>query len=241
MIQGRNQRRASLGVLAGVPLLATALLTGCQSPPKQALWQPTDTPKAPTAEAVSYAAVLPDPGRPPFTPAQRQGLHRFLQGLPDPFRVQVTIQGLPAGRAGTAAATEATRMLVSRGVMPENIRFDFDPIGSGAGGPITVQARYFVARAPGCPDHSHQHLQDGTYRTSSNLGCANAEALARMVADPRDLVESHRTDPSNGAVQADAVRRYEEGRLLPLPTEAIKAGAATQNTTGGAPAAKADK
>lgn len=216
--------------------LALALTaTGCQEP--ESLWQPGVAPKRPGAEAVSYAVVLPASDRTTtLTAAQRQGLERFVRGLPDPYRVEVLIRGLPGGPPGKPGPElETIRLLVAGGVMPGNIRFE---PGTPGAGPVTVQARYFVARLPPCPDHSHQHIQDGTFRPSSNLGCANAEALARMIADPRDLVDGGSSGFASGEVQAEAGRRYGQGRIQPLPTEGIRAGSASPNTSGGAPATK---
>jgi hypothetical protein len=69
-----------------------------------------------------------------------------------------------------------------------------------------------------CPDWRRPMIGDESNVLSSNFGCANASNLMQMVADPQDLVQGRNTGPANGDREADAVNRYLNDDVKPLPS-----------------------
>lgn len=64
----------------------------------------------------------------------------------------------------------------------------------------------------------------GFRRPSMAWGCATYTNLAAQIAQPSDLVAPHPLTPADGQVAADAIRRYQTGKVTPLNKESLKAG-----------------
>lgn len=83
-------------------------------------------------------------------------------------------------------------------------------VGQIAPGTIRVVVTRMTANVPGCPDFSRQYQPDFSASTTSNFGCATNSNLARMVADPADLVRgapgSPTSDPATAAKAVNALR-----------------------------------
>ncbi len=73
-----------------------------------------------------------------------------------------------------------------------------------------------AVQALACPDWSRDLAYDPSNMTSSNFGCATAENLARMVADPLDLAGLRSLAGADATRESDAVRRYRDGKVQPL-------------------------
>jgi pilus assembly protein CpaD len=81
-----------------------------------------------------------------------------------------------------------------------------------------VVERYLIT-LPNCPDWSKPLGRDASNTQSSNLGCATQSNLARMIADPRDLVRGRRLGPADGVREAEAVMRYRTDKVKELKQE----------------------
>ncbi len=83
-------------------------------------------------------------------------------------------------------------------------------VGQVAPGTLRVVVTRMTAGVPGCPDFSRQYQPDFSASTTSNYGCATNTNLARMVADPADLVRgapgSPTSDPASAAKAVNAYR-----------------------------------
>ena len=79
-----------------------------------------------------------------------------------------------------------------------------------APGTVRVVITRMIAGVPGCPDVSRQYQPDYLASTTSNYGCAVNSNLAKMVADPGDLVRgvpgSPTSDPVTGGKAIKALR-----------------------------------
>jgi pilus assembly protein CpaD len=83
-----------------------------------------------------------------------------------------------------------------------------------AGTPQGGQARIIVSRSvasvPGCPIWEDPQIGQSS-RTSTNYGCAINSNLARMIADPNDLVLGQKGAlPRNGDTTAKAVKAFRD-------------------------------
>ncbi len=82
-----------------------------------------------------------------------------------------------------------------------------------------VRVRLYVSVTPPCPDWSRPVAYDPQNLPSSNLGCATANNLAEMVADPRNLVAGNELGPGDGSQAVGAVERYRTDEVKDLNKE----------------------
>ncbi|MGY0713684.1 CpaD family pilus assembly lipoprotein [Azospirillum argentinense] len=206
-------------------LLALTLLAGACTP-VEALWTPADTPREVTVERAESVARLPAT-RNRLAPADTAQLRRLIEELGEPPRTRVTI-ALPAG-AEQDQAVPVVRALAGFGVDPANITVARQP--GGDAGPvrgIAVTAELYAAVPPRCPDWRRTVMDDNSFRPSSNFGCANANNLAVMLADPGDLAAPRRMGPADGAAQEAAVDRYKANKVTPLKASSTVLTGASQ-------------
>jgi pilus assembly protein CpaD len=79
-------------------------------------------------------------------------------------------------------------------------------VGQIAPGTVRVIVTRMTASVPSCPDNSRQYAPDFSASTTSNYGCATNSNLAKMIADPADLVRGVPGSPtSDAATGAKAV------------------------------------
>ena len=145
--------------------------------------------------------------------AEAARLGAFLAAQGRPWSMDVRLQ--PLSRRGAAALDDAEVALVQLGVQPA--RISRAARGERAGdGDIAVMARNVKASAVGCPDWRRANLMDLSELNSSNFGCATADNLARMIADPRELSTGRALAPAVGANAAAAVNRYRSDQVKKL-------------------------
>lgn len=145
-------------------------------------------------------------------------LDRFLanQGNLSNLRVTLTPRRIDSGPAVDAVENH----LIARGVRTSHIARSEQL--SGGAGDVLVVAEHYVAAAPNCPDWTHGNILDGANQNSSNFGCATQNGLARMIADPRDLVVGRSFDGVDGNRSVQAVGRYRTDEVKELPTNINK-------------------
>ncbi|HEX3952005.1 MAG TPA: CpaD family pilus assembly lipoprotein [Stellaceae bacterium] len=112
--------------------------------------------------------------------------------------------GLAAARFNTLAAHLAQYGIIARA----------EPIANVAPNvAIIVTGRYLVT-SPACPNWSKSGVLDFTNTLNSNYGCANMTNLARMVANPADLIEGRPVGLADAVPAASAVNRYEADKVV---------------------------
>ena len=168
-------------------------------------------PASPGALVVAGASLV---GLDRLEPAQRY-LDEALRVAPESATVHLALGaahdaarrlGAPSGDRHQAVR-EVEMALIYIGVQAD--RIGLEPMGEGVSdGDVAVTVRHITAHAAGCPDWSRANLIDLSELNSSNFGCATADNLARMVADPRDLSVGRPTAPASGPHAAGAVARY---------------------------------
>jgi pilus assembly protein CpaD len=138
------------------------------------------------------------------------------------IRAAVTEQGrdtaLHATVQGQLLAAPAqrgvARLLIEAGVAAENIAFQ-----PGETPGTTLHLTRYTAKAKTCAPWPDIHDNRYANLPTTVLGCANQANLARMLADPHDLVEGRPTQPMDGARAAAAVQRYRADKVKKLPSE----------------------
>jgi pilus assembly protein CpaD len=105
---------------------------------------------------------------------------------------------------GVGAVLARYGMLVSAAYAPPSV-------GAPAPGSARIVVSRAVARVEGCPDWSRGNLAEFESASQSNYGCASAQNLAAMIADPQDLVqgaEAH--EPADGRLSVKAVAAWRD-------------------------------
>jgi len=93
------------------------------------------------------------------------------------------------------------------------------------GDAVLVAATRWVARGPACPDWSKSTTYDPNNTSFSNFGCADAQNLGTMVANPRDLEQGRDPGPQDGGRAAAAVERYRRDAVKQIVVQTTGSGA----------------
>lgn len=72
---------------------------------------------------------------------------------------------------------------------------------------MVVVGRYLIT-PPACPNWNKAAGYDFTNTPEPNLGCANANNFALMVADPGDMIEGRSLGPADGEQQTRSIQTY---------------------------------
>lgn len=222
-------RSAPAALARGLILTAALMLAACSA--DTTIWTPAAAPKA---NKLTLAHLTHDVA---FAPSEIEPGEEGLKGL-DAFlrrhdvgygdRVYVIASGRNPGAVANRRAEAIARNLARNGI-GANVLADAEWAGApDAADAVRVLVHRFVVVAPRCPDWSKPSDTDYGNTQASNFGCANAVNFGMMLADPRDLVEGSEPGPASGETAAAAVRRYYEGKVMPLDksaTDTSKSGA----------------
>jgi pilus assembly protein CpaD len=224
---------------AGIALrgLALALLLGVQACMPSWGWTPAEAPMEPSVELADLRhAVYFETDKDILTGPELARLDAFLNAAgplagresirveghaderaTDLYNIELSARraervalwlegrGVPAASIGTIAYGEAVPAVPGSG--PEAWRWNRR---------AEIVLRRHVVTLPACPDWSKRSGFDPYNQPSSHIGCATRANLARMVADPADLVHGRALGPADGIREADAIRRYREGNIRQL-------------------------
>lgn len=202
-----QKTRAPLAVLA-----AAFALAACS--PAVTGWTDAENAKTIDVQRLESSLAVSAAGA-ALSTTEAANVDRFLANQGNLANLRVTLS--PRSEAGRAGMTAVADYLVDRGVRARHISRS-DQVAGGAGD-VLVVAEHYVAAAPNCPDWTHSNILDGNNQNSSNWGCATQSGLARMVADPRDLVVGRSFEGVDGDRGAYAVDRYNRDDVKPLPFE----------------------
>jgi len=133
-------------------------------------------------------------------------------------RIYVVASASNPDPVATRRAEGVARHLARRG-LDATILASAEWAGAPASGNgVRVLVHRFVVVAPRCPDWRKPANADYGNTQASNFGCADAVNLGMMLADPRDLVEGRTMEGASGDAAAAAVKRYRDGKVMPLDT-----------------------
>lgn len=149
-------------------------------------------------------------------------LGAFLAAQGAPWSMDVRLQ--PLTPAGEKAVREVGEIVARLGVQPGRVLIA-GPGGRELEGDLVIDIRNVRARASGCPDWRRSNMMDISELNTSNFGCATADNLARMIADPRELRSGRALDPAHGDQAARGVQRYRNDQVKPLIERDASGGA----------------
>lgn len=201
----------SIKALAVIATVLVAPLAACGNPEQEAL----RAPKLPRADrATAMHGVNFAPARAELSADERQRLAAFVQDL-QRERTTVTLMTSSSGPLQAQRAAAVRGQLLAMGMPTESVT----QAKSVVVGPdtVVVSAESYSARALNCPDWSKTGgVYDPLNGLHSNLGCATANNLAGMVANPRDLEIGRTPGPGAGHLGAAAVDRlYNDKAKVP--------------------------
>ncbi|WP_448663600.1 CpaD family pilus assembly lipoprotein [Sphingomonas sp. CJ20] len=140
-----------------------------------------------------------------LAPGEGQRLAGWMASMGLKYGDRVAIDD---GADGSTGRAEVAALAGSYGLLLAD-RAPMTP-GQIAPGTARVVVTRMTASVPGCPDFTRQYQPDYAASTSSNLGCATNTNLARMVADPADLVRgasgAPTADPATAGKAVNALR-----------------------------------
>ncbi len=190
-------------------LAAAAALVLAACTPALTEWTESESPKTIDVQRLSSSLSLAVDGA-SLSADQVSQLDTFLSRQGNLFNLRVTVASQAENNSGAVE-----QFLLDRGVRPNHIaRADGS---SSVPGNVEIVTERYVSAPPSCPDWSRANILDNANSNSSNYGCATASNLARMVADPRDLVVGRSLAPAPGTTAAAAVGRYNSDEVKALP------------------------
>jgi len=107
---------------------------------------------------------------------------------------------------GADVVPALTALLKQAGVYPSQVMSRASEESSA--GDITLLVESYRSLVPNCHADKQGHMVLNEFKSSDNFGCANASALAQMVATPRDLVVGRTLDATEGRKAVTRVEAY---------------------------------
>jgi len=107
---------------------------------------------------------------------------------------------------GNKVVPELIAILKQAGVYPSQVTNQFSESSSIADVALVVES--YRSIVPNCQAGKDQHSVLNAFKSSDNFGCANASALAQMVATPRDLIVGRRLDATDGRKAVATIDAY---------------------------------
>lgn len=127
----------------------------------------------------------------------------------------------PLSEQGAKLAPQLAQALVRSGAQTPQITAlptDAELLAQAqeGGWDVDLQSQAMVVSVDRCQIAKPDEWTIHPYYGVGTLGCANRANLARMTADPRDIVRPQTLDGASAAVAAAAVHRYQRGEIREL-------------------------
>ncbi|PTP45606.1 CpaD family pilus assembly lipoprotein [Vibrio splendidus] len=107
---------------------------------------------------------------------------------------------------GESQSEKVRLHLIESGLYPSQISVS-DTAAQGKGD-ITIFVESYRAKVTACDAGKTPKTTLNAYRTQRNFGCANANALAQMVANPKDLIVGQPIDSAQGQKAVSSIDNY---------------------------------
>ena len=127
---------------------------------------------------------------------------------------------------GESQSEKVRLHLIESGLYPSQISVS-DTAAQGKGD-ITIFVESYRAKVTVCDAGKTPRTTLNAYRTQRNFGCANANALAQMVANPKDLIVGQPIDSAQGQKAVSSIDNY-----FAPPAQNQQTNSGSSNTTLG--------
>ncbi|MEZ8802612.1 CpaD family pilus assembly lipoprotein [Vibrio splendidus] len=127
---------------------------------------------------------------------------------------------------GESQSEKVRLRLIESGLYPSQISVS-DTAAQGKGD-FTIFVESYRAKVTACDAGKTPRTTLNAYRTQRNFGCANANALAQMVANPKDLIVGQPIDSAQGQKAVSSIDNY-----FAPPAQNQQTNSGSSNTTLG--------
>ena len=134
-------------------------------------------------EAVTHKMALQLDSK-ELTKSDKEALNAFIYQRGELSALRISIDSY--SDKGTKTVPALIALLKEAGVYPSQVTSRFKTSTSTADIVLVVES--YRSLVPDCQAGKMGHMVLNGFNSSPNFGCANASALAQMIADPRDLV-----------------------------------------------------
>lgn len=137
--------------------------------------------------------------------------------------------GAPNGAAANRVAADVQTRLDALALGPSSVRVsEYRASGAAMDAPLILSFTRFIAIPSPCGNWSRDAAYNPRNLASPNYGCATRNNLARMVADPADLVRPRAMDPADAQRRGEVIDRYRRGETTQTERAEEESGAASQ-------------
>lgn len=211
-----------------VPVLLALGLSACggSSAPTNTSLSPTRIPTV-SVDQVSHNLYFTNNR---ISDQEEAALFAFLRSVGPSFADRISIED-PNPENAEARVASLTKILGRMGVGVASIKRVAD-LSPGT-------ARIVVSRASvksdECPDWNDETEVTFKGAASSNYGCATRSNLAKMIADPTDLLEGRPLSGQGGATVAEPVARWNKRNGATNNSTTSSGGSSGSSSSGGGP------
>ncbi|UXI03625.1 CpaD family pilus assembly protein [Photobacterium sp. TY1-4] len=160
-----------------------------------------------------------------LNPQDRAAVADFIYRLGAPSALRVVIE--THNRRGGDAVGALQQVLQQRAVYPSQVSSRYATPAQDDSADFTLVVESYRSLAPTCHAGKEPSRFAQRFVGSDNFGCANASALAQMVANPRDLVIGEALDPMEGRKAVTAMEAYYRAEAPEAPRAPQSATTAT--------------
>ncbi|MEZ9513941.1 CpaD family pilus assembly lipoprotein [Vibrio splendidus] len=186
---------------------------------------PTPTTQQPSVDVVSVTnkLTLTLSGK-TLSAQEKDDISDFIARLGTLSNLMVKIENTTPKRE---SQSEKVRLhLIESGLYPSQISVS-NPSVQGQGD-LTIFVESYRAKVTACDAGKTPRTTLNAYRTQRNFGCANANALAQMVANPKDLIVGQPIDSAQGQKAVSSIDNY-----FASPAQNQQTNSGSSNTTLG--------
>ncbi|MFA0095340.1 CpaD family pilus assembly lipoprotein [Vibrio splendidus] len=186
---------------------------------------PTPTTQQPSVDVVSVTnkLTLTLSGK-TLSTQEKDDISDFIARLGTLSNLMVKIENTT--QKGESQSEKVKLHLIESGLYPSQISVS-DTAAQGKGD-ITIFVESYRAKVTACDAGKTPRTTLNAYRTQRNFGCANANALAQMVANPKDLIVGQPIDSAQGQKAVSSIDNY-----FAPPAQNQQTNSGSSNTTLG--------
>ncbi|MEZ8786377.1 CpaD family pilus assembly lipoprotein [Vibrio splendidus] len=186
---------------------------------------PTPTTQQPSVNVVSVTNKLTLTLSGKTLSAQEKGdISDFIARLGTLSNLMVKIENTT--QKGESQSEKVRLHLIESGLYPSQI--SVSNTAAQGKGDITIFVESYRAKVTACDAGKTPRTTLNAYRTQRNFGCANANALAQMVANPKDLIVGQPIDSAQGQKAVSSIDNY-----FAPPAQNQQTNSGSSNTTLG--------
>ncbi len=165
----------------------------------------------PTSLAVTLAVAPNGRG---FTPESLKQLNVMLKDQGRLAKQNLTL--IPHSVRGEQMADRLATVLKNAGADARNVKQLRRSTASGQTGDLEVISEALAVKTTRCEVNNPDQLMVKPFEGVGYLGCATQNNLAKMVAEPRDLIQAKALDDADGVTAVNSIERYHKGEVKEL-------------------------